>query len=71
MARVARALTEFLYAEEGQYGDKTYRVHSGSGETYAVDLDSPDGLFCGCPDPADLCKHILYILLVERCVCMD
>lgn len=65
-ARVGRALSKFLHAEEGQHGDETYRVHSGSGEVYPVDLDSPDGFFCGCPDPADVCKHIHHVLLFER-----
>lgn len=65
-ARVERALSEFLHAEKGQHGDETYRVHSGSGEVYPVDLDSPDGFFCGCPDPADVCKHIHHVLLFER-----
>jgi hypothetical protein len=64
-ARLGRALSEFLYAEKGQYGDETYRIHSGSGETYAVDLNGPDGeRFCSCPDTA-FCKHLLHVLLVE------
>lgn len=65
-ARVGRALSEFLHAEKGQHGDQTYRVHSGSGKTYAVDLDNPDGeRFCSCPDETQFCKHILHVLLVE------
>lgn len=65
-ARIERALSEFPHAEEGQHGDQTYRVHSGSGETYAVDLDDPDGeRFCSCPDETQFCKHVLHVLLAE------
>ncbi|WP_248911034.1 hypothetical protein [Halocatena marina] len=64
-ARIGRALSEFLHAEKGEHGDETYRVHSGSGSTYAVDLDGPDGRFCSCADTAEFCKHILHVLLVE------
>lgn len=65
-ARIERAMSEFFSVEQGEYGDETYRIHSGSGSIYAVDLDGPDGYHCSCDDPAPFCKHLLYILVVER-----
>lgn len=65
-ARIERALSQFFRGQKGEYGDETYRVVSGSGKTYAVDLNGPDGYHCSCADPATFCKHILYIVVVER-----
>jgi hypothetical protein len=63
--RVTRALSDSLHAEKGQYGEQTYRVHSGSGAIYAVDLDGPDGKrYCSCPDTG-WCKHLLHVLVTE------
>lgn len=65
--RAERALTESIYAEEGEHSDgRTYRVHSGSGETYAVDLDASDGPFCQCKDRSDHCKHVLHVIFFEE-----
>lgn len=65
--RAERSLTESIYAEEGEHSDgRTYRVHSGSGETYAVDLDASDGPFCQCKDRSDHCKHVLHVIFFEE-----
>ncbi len=61
--RADSALSGFLKVEKGEYSEAGYRVHSGSGETYAVDLQGPDGYFCQCEDRADVCKHIMRVLL--------
>lgn len=55
--RVHRALTDLLAVE--RRGPGLYLVHSGSGETYAVDLRENR---CTCPDHGHRggwCKHLL------------
>ena len=61
--RVSRALDEFFHAEATSNLDE-FRVHSGSGDTYTVNLS--DGA-CTCPDGqrGPWCKHA-YRVLFER-----
>lgn len=59
--RVKRAITEFFHATPVNSTD--YRVESGSGSGYVVDLYDPDEPECGCPDHATFCKHVWFIFL--------
>ncbi|HET7322805.1 MAG TPA: SWIM zinc finger family protein, partial [Halococcus sp.] len=61
--RVTRALDEFFHAEATSNPDE-YRVHSGSGDTYTVDVS--DGT-CTCPDGqrGAWCKHAYRVLFED------
>jgi hypothetical protein len=66
-ARVQRALSEFLHAERVDGNPALFRVASGSGARYEVDL-SGKTLRCQCDDWMDrqvICKHILFVLLTH------
>ena len=65
-ARVQRALSEFLSAERVDGDPALFHVYSGSGARYEVDL-SGETPRCNCDDwmeHHELCKHILFVLLV-------
>lgn len=65
-SRVENALSDSFHVEGGSR-EYAFRVHSGSGSTYAVDLNAPtdSGVFCSCDDPETWCKHLLYVMLNE------
>ena len=65
--RVQRALSEFLHAERVDGTPALFRVYSGSGARYEVELatGAPD---CTCEDwqqRQGMCKHILFVLLTN------
>jgi hypothetical protein len=66
-ARVSRALSEFLHAKRVDGNAVLFRVDSGSGAWYKVDL-SGERPQCDCDDwqgPGDYCKHVWNALLTD------
>jgi hypothetical protein len=65
--RVERALSEYLSVERVPGGPGMFRVYSGSGARYIVELatGAPD---CTCEDwqwDQRSCKHVLRVLLIH------
>lgn len=59
--RIHRGLDSFMHVEQASVGE--YRVHSGSGSTYRVDLLEGS---CTCPDAEQsaMCKHMVRVVAI-------
>lgn len=63
-SRLERALSQSMYLIEANWAVLLYHVMGNSDNDYQVNLNTPDGPRCTCPDSerGNLCKHVLFVL---------
>jgi len=60
--RIDRALTQRLYLIDrtANLDNHTFRVIGSTGNLYTISIG--DSVKCDCPDPVQICKHVIFVL---------